>query len=125
MPSSSVCYHHSCWPTDRQANDNNGNCATPYDENCVDADPADNTDLCAVDMDRSNSGSTKVPGGFATFDSDTEGPIHCHGFVWGIDDIEADACYKGNNLFYVSMYDHMYQVRCFYSLCFFQTCVMV
>jgi hypothetical protein len=28
-----------CWPKDRQANDNNGNCATPYDENCVNKDP--------------------------------------------------------------------------------------
>ena len=24
-----------CWPKDRQANDNNGNCASPYDEKCV------------------------------------------------------------------------------------------
>ena len=28
-----------CWVSDRQANDNNGNCATPYDERCTDADP--------------------------------------------------------------------------------------
>jgi len=41
-----------CWTADRQANDNNGNCATPYDTNCVNADPGDNTDLCAVDMER-------------------------------------------------------------------------
>lgn len=32
-----------CWPLDRQANDNNGNCNTPYDQNCIDKDPADNT----------------------------------------------------------------------------------
>ena len=32
-----------CWSLDRQANDNNGNCAKPYDTNCVDKDPADNT----------------------------------------------------------------------------------
>ena len=32
-----------CWPLDRQANDNNGNCNTPYDTNCIDEDPADNT----------------------------------------------------------------------------------
>ena len=31
-----------CWPRDRQANDNNGNCADPIDTNCVNADPADN-----------------------------------------------------------------------------------
>jgi len=29
-----------CWVQDRQAGDNNGNCATPYDINCHDADPA-------------------------------------------------------------------------------------
>jgi len=98
-----------CWPSDRQANDNNGNCATPYDERCVDADPADNTDLCAVDMARSTSTSIKVPDGLAFFEGNTEGPIHCHGFAWGFDDMEADSRYKGNNLFYVSMYDHMYQ----------------
>lgn len=32
-----------CWPKDRQANDGNGNGATPYDENCVDRDVADIT----------------------------------------------------------------------------------
>ena len=31
-----------CWSLDRQANDNNGNCNTPYDTNCIDKDPADN-----------------------------------------------------------------------------------
>ena len=31
---------YCCWPKDRQANDNNGNCARPYDKTCVDADPA-------------------------------------------------------------------------------------
>lgn len=33
-----------CFASDRQANDNNGNCAKPYDTNCVNADPADNTE---------------------------------------------------------------------------------
>merc|ERR1712043_149578 len=46
-----------CFVQDRQANDNNGNCATPYDENCVDADPADNTDICYADAGRA-PGST-------------------------------------------------------------------
>ena len=98
-----------CWVSDRQANDNNGNCATPYDSNCVDADPADNTDLCAVDMARSGSDSIHVNDGIALFKDNVEGPVHCHGFAWGLDEMEADARYKGNNLFYVSMYDHMYQ----------------
>jgi len=96
-----------CWPSDRQANDNNGNCAKPYDTNCVDADPGDNTDLCAVDMSRSGSEHIHVDGGFATFGED-EGPTHCHGLAWGMDLDEVDARYRANNLFFVSMYDHMY-----------------
>ena len=27
-----------CWPRDRQANDNNGNCNSPYDSDCIDKD---------------------------------------------------------------------------------------
>merc|ERR1712037_333350 len=38
-----------------------------------------------------------------------EGPIHCHGLVWGDDPLQGDNVYKGNLLFYVSMYDHMTQ----------------
>lgn len=107
-----------CWVSDRQAGDNNGNCNTPYDQNCLDADPADNTELCAVDMSRSpesvhvNDGISIYAGGYNGLDGnarDTEGPTHCHGFAWGLDQYEADARYKANNLFYVSMYDHMYQ----------------
>lgn len=30
---------YCCWPKDRQANDNNGNCARPYDKACVDSNP--------------------------------------------------------------------------------------
>lgn len=104
-----------CWVSDRQAGDNNGNCETPYDQNCLDADPADNTELCAVDMSRSSQihdGVTIYAGGpiYEKGDSrDTEGPTHCHGFAWGLDEYEADSRYKANNLFYVSMYDHLYQ----------------
>ena len=70
-----------CWPKDRQANDGNGNCAKPYDTNCVDKDPADNTD-CYVDLDRNDafpgSGSIIYPGD----GNDGEGSVHCHGFAW-------------------------------------------
>ena len=97
-----------CWVSDRQANDNNGNCATPYDERCTDADPGDNTDLCAVDMSRSTKDSTHVDDGFAIFSGSTEGPVHCHGFAWGEDETEADFRYRANNLFYVSMSDHLH-----------------
>lgn len=99
-----------CWPQDRQANDNNGNCAKPYDTNCVDKDPADNTDLCMVHMDRDPSGLGGE--GFTAYPGDNgggEGPIHCHGFAWSNDPLDKESRYMGNNLFYVSMYDHMRQ----------------
>jgi len=102
-----------CWPQDRQANDNNGNCATPYDENCVDKDPADNTDLCFVDPARGNASTGyDAPDGVLVYPDDNgrgEGAIHCHGLAWSNDVNDHTARYKANNLFYVSMYDHMYQ----------------
>merc|ERR1711971_18980 len=97
-----------CWVSDRQANDNNGNCATPYDERCLDADPGDNTDLCAVDMARSTKDSTHVDDGFAIFRGGEEGPVHCHGLAWGQDEKEPSFRYRANNLFYVSMSDHLH-----------------
>jgi len=42
-------------------------------------------------------------------DNDGEGAIHCHGFAWAEDDADPSSRYKANNLFYVSMYDHMLQ----------------
>jgi len=115
------CKHNAamcCWPKDRQAQDNNGNCNTPYDKNCVDKDVSDNTNLCYVDLNRgtestgfsSTSGYELFP-----FDDDNgntddgEGPIHCHGLAWADDETHESAVYKGNNLFYISMYDHMHQ----------------
>ena len=72
-----------CWVTDRQANDRNGNCATPYDERCTDADPADNTDLCAVDFARSGTDSVHMNDGFSLYEGRAldrndvkEGPVH-------------------------------------------------
>lgn len=99
-----------CFTSDRQANDNNGNCAKPYDTNCVNADPADNTDLCYVDMSRSKS-SPSTDGGFALYpgdNADGEGSIHCHGLAWPENPLDFESKYKGNNLFYVSMYDHLF-----------------
>jgi len=98
---------YCCRVQDRQAGDNNGNCDTPYDTNCVDADPHNSTDLCYVDM-KNAPGSARVAGGYAIFPGDVEGDVHCHGFAWG-NDGGLDDTYKGNNLFYVSMYDHLYQ----------------
>jgi hypothetical protein len=97
-----------CWTQDRQANDDNGNCEEPYDVNCVDADPADNTDICLVDMERAPE-SSRVVGGFAIFPDDSEGDTHCHGFAWSEDEDDISNKFKGNVLFFVSMYDHLYQ----------------
>merc|ERR1719188_1770995 len=97
-----------CWVSDRQANDKNGNCHTPYDTRCLDADPADNTQLCGVSMKRSISDAVHVNDGFAMWENDEEGPIHCHGLAWGMDENEPDFRYRGNNLFYVSMSDHLH-----------------
>jgi len=101
-----------CWPKDRQANDGNGNCAMPYDTNCVNKDPADNTNLCYVDVERGNSSTGEDGKGFIAFpgdNNDGEGSIHCHGLAWSNDVNDRTARYKANNLFFVSMYDHMYQ----------------
>ena len=38
-----------------------------------------------------------------------QGQIHCHGLAWTSDEYDTYSRYKGNNLFYVSMYDHMHQ----------------
>lgn len=105
-----------CWVSDRQAGDNNGNCATPYDTNCVDADPGDNTDLCYVDMSRDKD-AANTDGGFALYPGDdgnnrpftAEGPTHCHGLAWSNNPNDPESRYRGNNLFYISMYDHLYQ----------------
>jgi len=103
-----------CWVQDRQAGDGNGNCATPYDERCYDSDPGDNANLCYVDHTHAAS-VTHIAGGYSIYgDPKTnseaiEGPVHCHGFAWADDETDPISIYKGNNLFYVSMYDHMHQ----------------
>lgn len=83
-----------CFGRDRQPNDGNGNCAT---EDCEDADPADNSNLCYTDYD-----NTPFPGA-------SEGDIHCHGLAWADADTESTSLLKYNNFFYVSLYDHMYK----------------
>jgi len=112
-----------CWVQDRQADDDNGNCETPYPnanpdssdvwtpDNCIDKDPADNTDVCYVDLSRSTS-SNRVKSGGIIFDDKAgvrEGDAHCHGFAWSNDEFDISRKYRGNNLFYVSMYDHLRQ----------------
>ena len=105
----SVCKAHAaqcCWPRDRQAKDNNGNCNTEYDTNCIDKDVGDNTDLCYNELDKSPYANGIDANGFSIYGD--EGPIHCHGFAWSPDEAEITNRFKGNALFFVSMYDHMY-----------------
>lgn len=105
FPALSKCDYNSimcCFGRDRQPNDNNGNCADPIEENCVDADPADNSNLCYVEHDLSTYSDP-----FA-FPNDSEGDIHCHGLAWAEDENDFTAQLRFNNFFYVSLYDHMY-----------------
>ena len=96
-----------CWVQDRQAGDDNGNC---NDNDCYDKDPADNTDVCYVDL-AAGAKSNHVEGGIALFPGDSattgEGDAHCHGFAWPNDTNSPEFRYRGNALFYVSMYDHL------------------
>lgn len=106
-----------CWVQDRYADgNNNGNCSAEDPEaTCKNADPADNTDICGVDLSLAPSsnhvrGSDSTDGAksFSLFSGDTEGAAHCHGFAWNGEDTTGYR-YRGNNLFYVSMYDHLEQ----------------
>lgn len=81
-----------CFGRDRQSNDDNGNC---NDNDCDNADPADNSNLCKI-------GTVPFPG-------EEEGDIHCHGIAWASDTNDFTAQLKYNNWWYVSMFDHMYQ----------------
>lgn len=103
-----------CWVQDRQAGDNNGNCNTPYESQCIDQDPGDNTNFCYTDHARSSM-ATHTEGGFSVFGNvlngqeNIEGAVHCHGFAWGQGGDDISNAYKGNNLFFISMYDHLHQ----------------
>lgn len=105
----STCTAHvaqCCWPRDRQAGDNNGNCNSPYDTDCIDKDVADNTDLCYNELGKAPYASEIDAEGFSVYDD--EGPVHCHGFAWSPDDREITSRFRSNALFFVSMYDHMH-----------------
>ena len=106
FPSLSKCKYNSimcCFGRDRQPNDNNGNCADPIDQNCLDADPADNSNLCWLDADHIPSFSDPF-----AFPNNSEGEIYCHGLAWTNDDNHFSSQMRFNNFFYVSLYDHMY-----------------
>jgi len=99
FPDIATCQYNSimcCFGRDRQPNDNNGNCKDPIDQNCINADPADNSNLCFTDHN-----NHPYPGR-------DEGKIHCHGLAWSDDENDPSAKLKFNNFFYISLYDHMY-----------------
>jgi hypothetical protein len=90
---SAVC----CWHRDRQYFDNNGSCS---ERDCVKENPMDNTDLCW----------TEEGGDVFPYPGDnTEDDLHCHGIAWAQQGGDYSAKAKWNNLFYVSLYDHLYQ----------------
>jgi len=93
LTNSAVC----CWHRDRQYFDNNGNC---NERDCANQNPMDNTDLCWT---KEGSNVFPYPG------DDTENDLHCHGFAWAREEGDYSAKAKWNNLFYVSLYDHLYQ----------------
>ncbi len=110
------------WVQDRFDDGNgDGNCESPYPnarltsselwtpDSCIDKDPADNTDICYVDMSRSPKSNHVVEGAVIFDDKDgvREGDAHCHGLAWADDHLSFSHRYRGNNLFYVSMYDHL------------------
>jgi len=87
-----------CWSRDRQYNDNNGSCHG--NGNCRNGKPGDNTDLCWTTDDADN---TIYP--YPT--QDTEDSLHCHGYSWSDGDFSETT--QHNNLFFVSLYDHLYK----------------
>ena len=85
----------------RQYFDKNGNCAR---QDCAKSNPGDNTDVCWTEDDGIDS-PYPYPGGV------TEQDLHCHGMAWStLEDTSGDvnANARWNNLFFVSMYDHLY-----------------
>jgi len=93
LTNAAVC----CWSRDRQYNDNNGSCNS--NGHCRKGDPGDNTDLCWT---------TAGEDVFPYPNAETEGALHCHGYSWSDKDVISDKT-KHNNLFYVSLYDHLYK----------------
>jgi len=100
-----------CWSSDRQYNDNNGDCSLGH---CVNRDPGDNTDLCWIEDD-----GEVFPYPNKDNENGRERDLHCHGLSWSAlesdfpDTLDANSVVnddaKWNNLYFVSLYDHLYQ----------------
>ena len=63
-------------------------------------------------LDRGNASTNLNTDGFSFLEGDNddgEGATHCHGFAFSNNQNDAETRYMGNNLFYISMYDHLYK----------------
>jgi len=80
----------------------------PKDGKMIEGEPRDNTDVCYVDLEKSQS-SSHVNGGYTIFDRNTEGPVNCHGFAWEKNPTKAGNILKGSTLFEIAMADKMYK----------------
>jgi len=102
-----------CWSKDRQYADNNGGCSLG---NCINQSPGDNTDLCWVEDDFSGD---VFPFPNADNPNNRERDLHCHGLSWSAlesdfsDTLDGNSVVndagKWNNLYFVSLYDHLYK----------------
>jgi len=84
-----------CWTADKY-DVGDGTCDSPT--GCIDEEPADNTDVCSVDMSKSRR-AARTHEGFAYYPGDSEGSVNCQGFAWG----DEDEAFRGNALFYLAM----------------------
>lgn len=66
-----------------------------------------NADVCSHDLEDSKD-SNHINKGFAVF-HDYEEKAYCTGFAWSADENSTSAKYKGNALFYASMYSNLYE----------------
>jgi len=91
-PSCSLRTVMCCWVSEREGK--NG--------------PVDNSDVCLVDLKKSPR-SNHVASGFTVTRQDNMHQAHCNGFAWSSDTGHFTNRFKGNSLFYISMYKNFYQ----------------
>jgi hypothetical protein len=65
------------------------------------------SDICYADHGRSPGSNHVGAGSFTIYPEEQEGDTHCHGFVFADDDNDESSLYKANNVFYISMFDHL------------------
>ena len=88
-------YAMCCWVADRSP-EGAGSCNGVA---CQDENPANNTDVCHLDMGGDAKRASHVKDGDAFFPGDSEGPVNCHGFHFGTPASE----WSGNMLFEVAI----------------------